>query len=59
MNVINSMDDAFMSRVFEDDIECTELLLHIIMDNPYLKVKEVRTQYNIKNLLGRSAILDI
>lgn len=48
-----------MSRVFEDDIECTELLLHIIMDNPYLKVKEVRTQYNIKNLLGRSAILDI
>ncbi len=29
------MDDAFMSRVFEDDIECTELLLHIIMDNPY------------------------
>lgn len=26
------LDDDFMSKVFEDDIECTEFLLHIIMD---------------------------
>lgn len=48
-----------MSKVFEDDIECTEFLLHIIMDKPDLKVQEVRTQYSIKNLLGRSVRLDI
>lgn len=48
-----------MSKVFEDDIECTEFLLHIIMDKPDLKVQEVRTQYSIKNLVGRSVRLDI
>lgn len=53
------LDDDFMSKVFEDDIACTEFLLHIIMDKPDLKVQEVRTQYSIKNLLGRSVRLDI
>lgn len=53
------LDDDFMSKVFEDDIECTEFLLHIIMDKPDLKVQEVRTQYSIKNLQGRSIKLDI
>lgn len=53
------LDDDFMSKVFEDDIECTEFLLHIIMDKPDLKVQQVRTQYSIKNLLGRSVRLDI
>ena len=48
-----------MSKVFENDIECTEFLLHIIMDKPDLKVEQVRTQYAIKNLLGRSVRLDI
>ena len=53
------LDDDFMSKVFENDIECTEFLLHIIMDKPDLKVEQVRTQYAIKNLLGRSVRLDI
>lgn len=53
------LDDDFMSKVFEDDIECTEFLLHIIMDKPDLKVQEVHTQYSIGNLLGRSVRLDI
>lgn len=53
------LDDDFMSRVFEDDIECTEFLLHIIMDKSDLKVQEVRTQYSIKNLMGHSVRLDI
>lgn len=52
-------DDDFMSRVFEEDYECMEFVLHIIMGKPDLKVKEVRTQYSIKNLLGRSVRLDI
>lgn len=53
------LDDDFMSKVFEDDYECIELLLHIIMEKPDLKVKEAHTQYSIKNLLGRSVRLDI
>lgn len=52
-------DDDFMSKVFENNYECIELLLHIIMEMPDLKVTEARTQYSIKNLLGRSVRLDI
>lgn len=53
------LDDDFMSKVFEDNYECIELLLHIIMGKPDLKVKEAHTQYGIKNLTGRSVRLDI
>lgn len=48
-----------IERVFEDNIECTELLLHIIMNRDDIKVQEVHTQYSIKNLHGRSVRLDI
>lgn len=41
-----------IERVFEDNIECTELLLHIIMNRDDIKVQEVHTQYSIKNLHG-------
>ena len=30
------MDDAFMSKFFENDLECTSLLLQIILNNPEL-----------------------
>lgn len=53
------LDDDFMTKVFENDYECTELILHIIMQNKDLQVKETRTQYSIKSLVGRSARLDI
>lgn len=53
------LDDDFMTKVFENDYECTELILHIIMQNEDLQVKETHTQYNIKSLSGRSARLDI
>lgn len=52
-------DDNFMSKVFEDNDEGVELLLHIIMEMPELKVIKSCTQYSIKNLLGRSIRLDI
>lgn len=52
-------DDEFLSRVFDENIECTELLLHIILDNPDIKVRKVRTQREIKNLKGHSVRLDI
>lgn len=51
------MDDTFMSKVFEDKA-CAELLLKIILQKE-LTVKEVTSQYSIKNLQGRSVRLDI
>ena len=48
-----------MTKCFEDNIECTELVLQIIMEKSDLKVTEARTQYTIKNLQGRSIRLDV
>ena len=53
------MDDTFMSTVFADNIECTELMLHIILNRQDLKVQSVTTQHELKNLQGRSIRLDI
>lgn len=53
------LDDSFMSRVFDENIECTELILRIILDSPDIKVREVHTQSEIKNLRGHSVRLDI
>jgi len=53
------LDDDFMSRVFDENIECTELILRIILDKPDIKVDEVHTQKEIRNLLGHSVRLDI
>lgn len=51
------MDDTFMSKVFEDKA-CAELLLKIILQKE-LTVKEVTSQYSVKNLQERSIRLDI
>ena len=53
------MDDTFMSTVFADNIECTELMLHIILGRQDLKVTKASAQYELKNLYGRSIRLDI
>lgn len=53
------MDDEFMTKCFEDNVECTELVLRIVMDKDDLKVKSARTQYTVKNLQGHSVRLDI
>lgn len=53
------LDDDFMSKCFENNIECTELILHIVLGKEDLYVENVRTQYAISNLQGRSVRLDI
>ena len=53
------MDDPFMTKVFEDDIECTQLILQIILENDTIKVKKASTQKRLKNLQGRDLQLDI
>ena len=52
------MDDAFMSKVFEDK-KCTELVLRIILDRDDLVVDHVNCQLDIKDLQGRSIRTDI
>lgn len=53
------MDDAFMQQCFQDNRECVELVLRIIMDKPDLRVNSVSTQKKLHNLRGRSLCLDI
>lgn len=52
-------DDEFMGRVFDENIECTELLLNIILDRTDIEIIDVHTQREIRNLRGHSVRLDI
>ncbi len=52
-------DDELMSRVFDENIECTELVLSILLKRTDIRVKQVHTQREIKNLRGHSVRLDI
>ena len=51
------MDDDFM-RVVLKDVRCTEYILQTILKKPRLRVKEQVLQEDLKNLQGRSVILD-
>ncbi len=50
-------DDHFMTAVF-NDIACSELLIRTVIDEK-LNVKSVIVQKELKNLHGRSVVLDI
>ena len=52
-------DDDFFTKCFDGSSECVELLLHIILEKSDLVVEEVKVQYTIKNLQGRSVRLDV
>ncbi len=58
---LSLLDDDLMSRVFDKNIEATEMVLQIILNRNDLKVLEVIGQRNYKNATvdGRSIILDI
>ena len=53
------IDDDFMNACFDGYTEGAELLLRIILNKPDIRVKSVKTQRRIKNLLGRDICLDI
>ena len=53
------MDDDFMTVCLADNFEGVELILRIVLGRNDIKVKLVRTQEPLKNLQGRSAILDV
>ena len=52
------MDDDFMRKILGDPA-CIQLVLRIIMEKPDLIVKEVKVQFDMKNLQGRSLELDV
>ena len=52
------IDDEFMCVCFEDNIPGTELMLKVIL-NRELRVSQVKTQVELKNLYGRRVKLDI
>ncbi|MDE7273792.1 MAG: PD-(D/E)XK nuclease family transposase [Lachnospiraceae bacterium] len=53
------MDDTFMTVCLADNFEGVELILQIVLGQKNIKVRSVRTQEIMKNLQGRSAILDV
>ena len=53
------MDDTFMAKFFENNIQDTEYLLHLILENDKIRVEKVIGQYSIANLQGHSSRLDI
>lgn len=53
------LDDDFMTLVFGGNIESTQLLLNIILEDPNLTVTETTGQIEIKNPNGRSIRIDI
>ena len=53
------MDDDFMTKCFEGETGCIELVLRIVMEMPELKVIQSHTQVFVENLMNRSLRLDI
>ena len=53
------MDDDFMTVCLADNFEGVELILQIVLGRTDIKVTSVRTQELMKNLQGRSAVLDV
>ena len=53
------MDDDFMSKVFDENIEATQLLLNIILSETDIKVCSVKAQCERKTIIGHSVKLDI
>lgn len=58
IQAFNLTSDLFAGKVFEDLAACQELC-QILMQNPDLRLKDVKTQYTIRNLERHSAQLDI
>jgi len=53
------MDDDFLTKCFEGDTKCIQLVLRIVMEMPDLKVVDVHTQVFVENLLNRSVRMDV
>ncbi len=59
LKLLRYMDDDFMTVCLADNFEGVELILRIVLGQEGIKIKSVRTQETMKNLQGRSAVLDV
>lgn len=53
------LDDDFLTKCFEGEVEGIQLVLRIVLSMPDLKVIDARTQVFVENLLNRSVRLDV
>ncbi len=58
IKALRYMDDEFMTLCLADNHEAVALILRIVLGEE-VKVKSVRVQEPVKNLYGRSAVLDV
>ncbi len=58
LQALRYMDDDFMTACLADDFESVELILRIVLGRE-VKIRSIRTQEQLKNLRGRSAVLDV
>ena len=58
LQLLRYMDDDFFTVCLADNFEAAELILRIILRKE-VTIKSIRTQEVLKNLQGRSAILDV
>ena len=59
IKLLRYIDDEFMTVCLKDNYEAVELILRIVLNKKGIKIKLLRTQEELKNLQGRSAILDV
>ena len=55
---LNPIDDALFQKMAEDMAFCQEIL-QVILDDKALKVLDNAPQFSVKNMQGRSCILDV
>ena len=53
------LDDDFLTKCFEGDTACIQLVLRIVLEIPALVVEDVHTQVFVENLMNRSVRLDV
>ena len=59
IQALRYMDDDFFTVCLADNIEGVQLILRIVLQNDNITVTSVKTQEHLKNLRGRSAVLDV
>ena len=59
LKLLRYMDDDFMAVCLADNFEGVQLILRIVLGREDIEIKSVRTQEPLKNLQGRSAVLDV
>lgn len=59
LQALRYMDDSFMTVCLADNFEGVGLILRIVLGRDDITIKSVRTQELMKNLQGRSVVLDV